>query len=93
MESREAENGIIIRKYYEVDFVATLGNKKYYIQSSYDIPSEEKWIQETKSLSKIGDSFKKIVLVRNPVVNRHSEDGYLIMGLIEFLLDENSLER
>ena len=93
VESREAENGIIIRKYYEVDFVATLGNKKYYIQSSYDIPSEEKWIQETKSLSKIGDSFKKIVLVRNPVVNRHSEDGYLIMGLIEFLLDENSLER
>ena len=93
VESREKENGKVVRKYYEVDFIATLGSQKYYIQSAYDIPSEEKWIQETKSFSGIDDSFKKIVLVRNPAVNRYSENGYLIIGLIDFLLDENSLTR
>ena len=93
MESRETEDGKVVRKYYEVDFVATLGSQKYYIQSAYDIPDEEKWTKETKSFSKIDDSFKKIVLVRNPVINRYSENGYLIMGLLEFLLDENSLTR
>ena len=93
VESRETEDGKVVRKYYEVDFVATLGSQKYYIQSAYDIPDEEKWAQETKSFSKIDDSFKKIVLVRNPVINRYSENGYLIMGLLDFLLDENSLNR
>ena len=93
VESRELEDGKIIRKYYEVDFVATLGSKKYYIQSAYEIHDDEKWSKETKSFSKIDDSFKKIVLVRNPVKDRYSENGYLIIGLIDFLLDENSLTR
>lgn len=93
VESRVMENGKLIRKTYEVDFVATLGSRKYYIQSAYDIPSEEKWNKETESFRNIDDSFKKIILVRNPVVNRYSEEGYLIMGIIDFLLDENSLTR
>ena len=93
VESREMEEDKVVRKKYEVDFVATLGSQKYYIQSAYDIPNEEKWAQETKGFSKIDDSFKKIILVRNQVINRYSESGYLMMGLIEFLLDENSLTR
>lgn len=93
VESRETEAGEVIRKYYEVDFVANLGNQRYYIQSAYDIPSEDKWAQETKSFSKIGDSFKKIVIVRNNIISRYSENGYLIIGLLDFLLDENSLTR
>ena len=59
---------------------------------AYDIPSEEKWLQETKSFDKANDSFKKIVLVRNPVVPHYNEKGYMIMGLLEFLTDKNSLE-
>ena len=93
VESRETEAGEIIRKYYEVDFVANLGNQRYYIQSAYDIPNEDKWAQETKSFSKIDDSFKKVVIVRNNIISRYSENGYLIMGLLDFLLDENSLTR
>ena len=93
VESRETEAGEVIRKYYEVDFVANLGNQRYYIQSAYDIPNEDKWAQETKSFSKIGDSFKKIVIVRNNIISRYSENGYLIIGLLDFLLDENSLTR
>jgi len=93
VESRETEAGEIIRKYYEVDFVANLGNQRYYIQSAYDIPNEDKWAQETKSFSKIDDSFKKVVIVRNNIISRYSENGYLIMGLLDFLMDENSLTR
>lgn len=92
VESRERENGKELRKYYEIDFVATLGSKKYYIQSAYDIPNQDKWLQETKSFDKITDSFKKIIIVRNPIVPRQSEKGYLIISLFDFLLNQNSLE-
>ena len=92
VETKES-NGNSVRTYYEVDFVATLGTQKYYIQSVYDIPSEEKWINETKSFRKIDDSFKKIIVVRNPIVSRYSDDGYRVVGLIDFLLDENSLNK
>ena len=92
VESREEENGKQIRKYYEIDFVATLGSKKYYIQSAYDIPNEDKWKQETRPFDRVPDSFKKIVVVRNPVVSRYSDKGYLIISLFDFLLNQNSLE-
>ena len=92
VEARENVDGKEVRKYYEIDFIATLGSKKYYIQSAYDIPSEEKWLQETKSFDNANDSFKKNVLVRNPAVPHYDEKGYVIMGLLEFLTNENSLE-
>lgn len=92
VESREEENGKQIRKYYEIDFVATLGSKKYYIQSAYDIPNEDKRNQETRSFYRVPDSFKKIVVVRNPIVSRYSDKGYLIISLFDFLLNQNSLE-
>ena len=93
VESREMKDGIVERTNYEVDFVATLGSKKYYIQSAYEISDEEKWDKETKSFDKIDDSFKKIVVVKNPVVPRHDEKGYLIIGIFDFLLDDSSLEK
>lgn len=92
VETRETINNKEKRKYYEVDFIAYLGSKKYYIQSAYDIPNEEKWDQETKSFNKINDSFKKIIIVRNQVVPRYNEKGYLIISLFDFLLNSNSLE-
>ena len=92
VESREWENGKDVRKSYEIDFVATLGSRKYYIQSAYDISNEQKWIQETRSFDKTDDSFKKIVLVRNPVVTHYNEKGYAIIGLLDFLINQNSLE-
>ena len=93
VESRETdENGKSGRKYYEIDFVAVSGSKKYYIQSAYDIPDREKWEQETKPLRKTRDSFKKIVIVKNPVVARYDESGCAIVGIYEFLLNKDSLE-
>ena len=66
--------------------------RKYYIQSSFVLPSEEKWIRETKAFDKLNDSFKKIIIVGNNIKPRRTEKGYLILGLKEFLLNENSLE-
>ncbi len=93
VESREKENDKLSRKYYEIDFIANKGSKRYYVQSAFDIPNEEKWIQETRSLDKTKDSFKKIILVNNPIVARSNENGYTIMSIFDFLLDENSLEK
>lgn len=92
VETRENIDGTLKRKQLEIDFVANQGNKRYYIQSAYDIPNEEKMKQETKSLDNIDDSFKKIIVVRNSIKPRCNEKGYLIVGLKEFLLDPNSLE-
>lgn len=92
VETRENIDGTLKRKQLEIDFVANQGNKRYYIQSAYDIPNEEKMKQETKSLDNIDDSFKKIIVVKNSIKPRRNEKGYLIVGLKEFLLDPNSLE-
>jgi len=79
------------RKQLEIDFVANQGSKRYYIQSAYAIPDHEKWIQETTPFEKTGDFFKKIVIVGFHQKPRYTEMGYLTIGLLEFLLDENSL--
>lgn len=93
VESREKDvNGKEIRKQLEIDFVANQGSKRYYIQSVYDIPNNEKWEQETRSFDKTNDSFKKIVIVERSMKPRRDDKGYVTMGVKEFLLTENSLE-
>lgn len=92
VEVRETQNGEVQRKQFEIDFIANQGSKRYYIQSAYDIPNEEKMEQETKSFDKTNDSFKKIIIVEKSMKPRRNEKGYLILGVKEFLLDSNSLE-
>lgn len=92
IESREKDKeGKDIRVQLEIDFIATLGNKKYYVQSAYSIPDQEKYEQETASFDKTMDSFKKIIIVEKSMKPRYDEKGYLIMGVKEFLLDKDSL--
>ena len=93
VESREKdENGKECRVQREIDFIATLGSKKYYIQSAYAIPDNAKYEQETASFDKAMDSFKKIIIVEKSTKPRRDEKGYVMMGVKEFLLDKNSLE-
>ncbi len=92
IDYREMTDGIFKRKQLEIDFIANLGSKRYYIQSAYDIPSEEKMQQEMKSLDKTNDSFKKIIIVEKSLKARRNEKGYLFIGVKEFLLDPNSLD-
>ena len=87
------ENNKSYRKQYEIDFVCYKGNSKYYIQSAYAITDKEKVITETRGLLKINDSFKKIVILKDCYIPWYDENGIYYIGLEQFLLDSNSLEK
>ncbi|HJJ55152.1 MAG TPA: ATP-binding protein [Methanocorpusculum sp.] len=94
VERREkTDAGTSVRRTYEIDFVANRGSARYYIQSAYAIPDDEKLMQESRSLLLANDSFKKLIVVKDPVVPRQNENGILMMGIVDFLLDEHSLDR
>jgi len=80
------------RKQLEVDFVCNQGSKRYYIQSALNIDTRDKNEQESKSLNNIGDSFKKIIVVKDDIKLWRNEKGILIIGIQEFLLNKNSLD-
>ena len=85
------ENGKTTKKQLEVDFVATLGSQKFYIQSAFSMREPEKKVQEERPLNNIGDSFKKIIVVKDNIRLRRNEMGIVTIGICNFLLDENSL--
>jgi predicted AAA+ superfamily ATPase len=74
------------RKQFEVDFVANLGSKRYYIQSALSLPDDEKIKQECASLLNIKDNFKKIIIVKDYVHPWYNDDGILTISLYDFLL-------
>lgn len=80
------------RTYLEIDFIANLGSRRYYIQSAFSMPTEEKRMQEKASLINVNDSFKKIILVKDVMNVTRDEDGITTMSIYDFLLKENSLE-
>ncbi len=86
------ENGKEYKNQLEIDFIANLGSKRYYIQSAFSMPTEEKRIQEKASLVNVNDSFKKIIVVKDVVNVTRDEDGITTMSIYDFLLKENSLE-
>ena len=86
------ENGKEYKNQLEIDFVANLGSKRYYIQSAFSMPTEEKRIQEKASLVNVNDSFKKIIVVKDIINVTRDEDGIATMSIYDFLLKENSLE-
>ena len=79
------------RVYYEIDFVCNMASNRYYIQSALNIDTPEKNYQESRPLNCVGDNFKKIIVVREDINLWHNEDGILIIGVKEFLLNKNSL--
>lgn len=92
VESREMRNGKSQYIQYEVDFIATNGIDKYYIQSAYAIESEEKRQQELRSFKKIDDSFQKIVIIGNDIATYTNDDGIIFMGLFQFLMNDDILK-
>lgn len=87
------ENKVIHQKNCEVDFVARKGSKVYYIQSALSMDDPEKEKTEIRPLSAIGDSFRKIVVSGSYGKSWIDEAGILRIGMIDFLLDENSMDR
>ena len=86
------QEGKRIRKQLEVDFVVNQGSQRYYIQVAYDMRSPEKQAQEFNSFRNIPDSFKKIIIVNGSAKPWRNDEGFVIMGMKYFLLQENSLE-
>lgn len=87
------ENGQTVRKQLEVDFICNIGSMKYYIQSAFSIPDEEKREQEIRPFKKIHDLFKKIIITKDVVAPYYDENGILTMNIYDFLMDEKSLEK
>lgn len=77
----------------EVDFVCNKGNDRIYIQSAFSLNTSEKTLQESRPLNHIKDSFKKIIIVKDNIKAWRTNDGILVIGLTDFMLDANSLLR
>lgn len=80
------------KKQLEVDFIANKGNRKYYIQSAFEMSSSEKTEQEKRALNKLNDSFKKFIITKDDIKTSIDENGLITMGIYDFLLNENSLD-
>lgn len=76
-----------------MDFVCNSGSARYYIQSAYSLPDEEKRIQEIRPFRKINDSFKKIVVTKDIVQPYYDEYGILTVNIYDFLLDPKCIEK
>lgn len=83
--------GKSVLKKTEVDFVCNQSDKRYYIQVAYTIDGDEKIAQEQKSLLHINDGFKKIIIVKDSIKPHYNQYGVYIIGLYDFLLNENAL--
>ena len=89
VEARTAKE----RKQLEVDFVANMADRRYYIQSAFAMPDDDKREQESASLKRIDDSFKKIIIMRNDIKPYHDNNGFFIVGLMDFLLKPDLIEQ
>ena len=79
-------------KKLEIDFIANKGSEKYYIQSSLDIEKKEKEEQELRPFRSVTDFFRRIVIVKDDIVKYTNDEGIVIMGIYDFLLNPNSLD-
>ncbi len=84
--------GVNVRKQLEIDFVCNKGSKRYYIQSAYAMPTEEKMKQEQRSLLLTDDNFKKVIITKDSAGPWYNEKGILVMNIFDFLLNPNSLD-
>lgn len=85
-------NDIYVDKDTECDFVANKGNKTYYVQVALEISSQEKKDQEYESIRNIFDSFKKVVVVKNEGLHYYTNEGFLRISLLDFLMNQDSLD-
>jgi hypothetical protein len=91
IELRRMVDGKSSYQQYEIDFIATNGMQKYYIQSAYTMLSDEKREQEMYSLKRIDDSFKKIIIVGDDIATFIDDNGFIHISLLQFLRNEDIL--
>lgn len=84
-------HGAYRRAQLEIDFICNKGSQRLYIQSAFALENEAKVQQEERSLRKVDDSFKKVIITKEGFAPHYNEDGILMMNVYDFLLDPNSL--
>ena len=92
VDTKKMIDGKTIRKQYEVDFVVNEGSNRYYIQSAFAMPTAEKEQHEKNSFMLIEDFFKKIIVVNADIKPKRDERGILTVGLLDFLINKDSLK-
>ena len=92
VEVRTEEDEKRVHKQLEIDFVINRASNRYYIQSAFALPDMEKIQQEQSPLIRIPDSFKKIIVVGDNTPIWRTDEGVTVIGIFDFLLQENSLE-
>lgn len=90
--NQKDKDGKSYRKQLEVDFICNKASKRYYIQSAFAIPDQAKMEQEQRSLLKIDDSFKKIIVVKDSPAPWYNEAGIMVISIYDFLLYPNSMD-
>ena len=90
---RDAETKGRNKKQVEIDFVANRGDRRFYIQSALTVANASKMEQETRSLKNVDDFFKRIIVTNDIMLPGREENGIIIMNILDFLLNEDSLDR
>ena len=93
VESRTMVNGKQEYSQLKIDFVVNMADSRWYIQSAYGIPDKDKLEQEVRPFRNIPDSFRRILIVGDDVRPWKDDDGTLIVGIRDFLLDESLMYR
>lgn len=84
-------NGKLTRRNLEIDFVVNRHDERLYIQSAYALPSKEKVDQEQASLLQVSDGFRKIIIAGDHYSTGYNENGILVIGLYDFLLEKANI--
>lgn len=87
------QEGKVVRKQLEVDFVCNLGSSRYYIQSVYSLPDETERSKIIRPFRKIDDSFKKIIITKDIVQPYYDDYGILTINIYDFLLNPQIIYR
>ena len=82
-----------VRRNLEIDFVANKGYQRYYIQAAFNMDDDDKKVQEEASLKAVNDAFKRVIVVKDDIMPYYNDNGFLIIGLFDFLLNPNSLNQ
>ena len=88
--NEKQSDGKYVRKQLEVDFVCNKADERIYIQSALFLPTLEKRQQEERPFASVDDSFRKVIITADKVMKHRDEQGVLIVGLQEFLLNPES---
>lgn len=92
--SRRMDDGGRARRVnYEIDFVCNRGSQRYYVQSAFSLPTQEKVNQEQASLARVDDFFKRIIVTKDGAAPHYNEAGILMLNVYDFLLDPSAMDK